>query len=392
MLFNIRKITITLCALAALVIFCAAWIPQWVVSQGTTTSIGLRQSCSVVGGVGGQCHALSVATAAAQSKCCQGDTQKMSSRLRTTEAFVWIGAVSMLFAAAVGVVGMSGTLRVISWAATMHGLNLLALVSFVISAAVGFTMFDMSGPRSACASGSCTYYGAASVALLIALFTSFLVTLFGLGAHVARGARAGLLSVVIAGALVSGAFAIAAALSPSWFTVASSPDAIISIGTLQGCAGTHCKSIDFSSMNQACHGKDISGQLHARFRATTAMMVISAVFAVGAVIVTGATKMRGVRVLLLVVAFIAVVAGLAVMGDTFDRWYLCGENFFGANQSYSWGISFGFAVLGAILIALVLVVHVADAMWASAVNTKLTNDPISVSAPRGSSVTVTVKA
>jgi hypothetical protein len=379
---------------------CAAFTPQWTYDIGLTTHAGLRQECGVVlSGLSlagkGQCHSLSHTKAAALSKCCVGDVPKFTRYLTTVEAFSWIGVVSMAFASATTVVGLTSTLRVQSWAGVLHFLNILGVISFIIALVVALSMFEIHGPRKQCESTSilhpCAYMGTAAIVGIVALALSVFGTFAGIAAHALPRFRNGLLTATLCFVMAATGFAVASSLTPSWVHFMSSPDAVTSTGTLQHCAGTNCRAINFASdFATTCHGKDVSGQVKSRFAATTAMMVIGSVAAAGTAVAAVIPKMRVVRVALLLLAFAATAIGLAVIGSTYDYWLLCGESYFGANPSARWGASFGFAVFSAIALGMLVVLHVADAMWASAINTKLTNDP--VSAPRGASVTVTVKA
>jgi len=372
MLVNIKKFTAVTSALCFVLCVFAAFVPQWVFLDPNTT-FGLRQMCS-----GGSCKPLYYATVAALGvDKVGGNTYTIIDRMRTVEAFIWTGAAFALASAFVAVVGLSGTLRVVSWAATLHFTNSIALAAFVITLAVGFATFDLTGLLTDCAAGAtCVYYGPSAVAAFIALFTTFIALVLGIVAQCIAGeTRGSVLGASLGLSVISAAFAFGAALSASWMEVVNNTtgttalswsSSITSYGLVQSCQGKTCTT-GFQS------GSNGSSQ-----KAALAMFIVAFVVAFATTIIATATRLRPVRFILCFLQLACTISGLAVAGSLYDRNLYNGETFAGywANQtspqSGSWGFAFASAVTSAMLMGITLLVHVVDSMWASAINTVVT--------------------
>jgi hypothetical protein len=389
MLIQIKKFTAGVAVICAILCLLAAFVPQWVVLDPNTT-VGLRQTCRA-----GACAPTVRSSLFPFSKI--SDSSTFVARLRTTEAFMWTGAIASFMGAAIAVVGLTGTLRVVSWAASLHLANILALVCFIISLAVGFSTFNMHGPKAHCDSSiGCTYFGPAAVAALVALTTCFFAVVMGVAAHAVADSRMNLLFAAFFLALIATAFAVAAALAPSWLEISlplTSIESLTSVGTLQSCSGSKCSPLDYNALVVGTCRNGDGSKLKSRFAATTAMMVMGFIIAVAVAIVALLPKMRSVRFALALLQLASVIAGIAVIGDTFDYWMYCGETFSAAayaaavasgttiTTAATWGFSFACAVTSAILMGITLLVHIADAMWASSVKTTPTTVVVTTTVP-----------
>jgi hypothetical protein len=393
MLVNIKKFTAVTSALCFVLCVFAAFVPQWVFLDPNTT-FGLRQMCS-----GGSCKPLYYATVAALGvDKVGGNTYTIIDRMRTVEAFIWTGAAFALASAFVAVVGLSGTLRVVSWAATLHFTNSIALAAFVITLAVGFATFDLTGLLTDCAAGAtCVYYGPSAVAAFIALFTTFIALVLGIVAQCIAGeTRGSVLGASLGLSVISAAFAFGAALSASWMEVVKNTTGLRPVNNTTGeqhnwhvnnTTGTTAlswsSSITSYGLVQSCQGKTCttgfqSGSNGSSQKAALAMFIVAFVVAFATTIIATATRLRPVRFILCFLQLACTISGLAVAGSLYDRNLYNGETFAGywANQtspqSGSWGFAFASAVTSAMLMGITLLVHVVDSMWASAINTVVT--------------------